>query len=93
MGEKWSHDEALGTILTPGMPKAAQDSKKGGKSDLLDPPLSDPVGGSELQEKVTWSHFKCFLEVCFQGSFSLILNDFRHQNGCLFGGVDMLKVL
>ena len=38
MGEKWSHDEALGTILTPGMPKAAQDSKKGGKSDLLDPP-------------------------------------------------------
>ena len=48
MGEKWSHDEALGTILTPGMPKAAQDSKKGGKSDLLDPPLSDPFWRSKL---------------------------------------------
>ena len=52
MGEKWSHDEALGTILTPGMPKAAQDSKKGGKSDLLDPPLGDPFWESKLQEKV-----------------------------------------
>ena len=28
MGEKWSHDEALGTILTPGVPKTAQDSNK-----------------------------------------------------------------
>ena len=55
MGEKWSHDEALGTILTPGVPKTAQDSKKGSNSDLLDPPppLGDPFWESELQEKVT----------------------------------------
>ena len=43
MGEKWSHDEALGTILTPGMPNTAQDSKKCGKSDLLDPPPKLPI--------------------------------------------------
>ena len=28
MGEKWSHNEALGTILTPGVLKTAQDPKK-----------------------------------------------------------------
>ena len=38
MGEKWSHDEALGTILTPGMPKAAQDSKKVEKVTCSTPP-------------------------------------------------------
>ena len=38
MGEKWSHDEALGTILTPGVPKTAQDSKKVEKVTCSTPP-------------------------------------------------------
>ena len=55
-----SLNEALGTILgggTPGVPKSAQDSKNGGKSDLLDPPLGDPFWESKLQEKVNRSNF------------------------------------
>ena len=51
MGEKWSHDEALGTILTPGVPKTAQDSKKGRKRDFVDPPLSDPFGGQNCKKR------------------------------------------
>ena len=37
---------------TPGVPKSAQDSKNGGKSDLLDPPLGDPFWESKLEENV-----------------------------------------
>ena len=44
MGEKWSHNEALGTILTPEVPKTVQDSKKCWKSDLLDPPQVTHLG-------------------------------------------------
>ena len=57
IGEKWSHDEALGTILTPGVPKSAQVSTTSGKRDLLDPPLGDPFWESKLQEKVNLFSF------------------------------------
>ena len=51
MEEQLSHDEALGTILTPGMPKAAQDSKKGGKVTCSTPPWVTHFGGPNCKKR------------------------------------------
>ena len=51
MGEKWFYDEALCTILTPGMPKAAQDSKKVEKVTCSTPPWVTYFGSRNRKKK------------------------------------------
>ena len=69
MGAKLCHNEALGTILTPGVPKTAQDSKKGRKRDLIDPPPGANLGAKTGEKNDLETCFVVFLTFVFETRF------------------------